>query len=408
MTKRRTKGDGGLIQRHDHPTCPPLVDGQRADHTCRGRWVGTLDVKQPGGGVRRKYVYGRTQAAARTALTKAIRERDAGTLVLSKETVEAWLTYWLDNIAARNLKPKTLLGYRGYVNTHLIPNLGKRKLTEVRPEHIRALHDAMRDAGRKPATILQAHAILAKALGDAVKEGRLAANPCDRVARPSAPKNHRKGLTLEQALGLLRATDALRWWLAVFYGMRQGEVLGLRWGDVDLDAKVIRIEQTLVNLGKRGGLTFGTPKSKTSRRTIPILPMMEARIRLALVNLDDPPADDALVFAREDGSPIHPSADLKAWWTLLDSLSLPQIALHAARNTASSVMEAAGIPDRLVAQILGHASVQITHGYQSAEIERMRSALAQVEALLSQPRATGAAALPPAPATEDSGTSETP
>jgi integrase len=387
MTKRRTKGDGGLIQRHDHPTCPPLIEGQRTDHTCKGRWVGTLDVRQPGGGgVRRKYVYGRTQKEAQTKLRKAIRERDAGTLVMSKETVEAWLTYWLENIAARNLKPKTLLGYRGYVDNHLIPNLGKRRLTDVRPEHIRALHDAMRDAGRKPASILQAHAILAKALGDAVKDGRLAANPCDRVQRPSAPKNHRTGLTLEQALHLLRSTDALRWWLAVFYGMRQGEVLGLRWGDVDLDARVIRIDQTLVNLGRHGGLTFGTPKSKTSRRTIPILPLIEARVRLALAELDESPAPDALVFARPDGSPIHPSADHKAWRELLTSLDLPQIALHAARNTASSVMEAAGIPDRLVAQILGHSSVQITHGYQSAEVERMRSALAQVEALLREPK----------------------
>jgi integrase len=389
MTKRRTRGDGGLIQRHDAPTCPPLIDGHRPDHTCQGRWVGTLSVKLPSGEKKRKSIYGRTQATVRKALAKAVRERDAGTLLVTSTTVEQWLTYWLENIAARTLKPRTLAGYRGYINTHLIPRLGRHRLDGLRPEHIRALHDQMRADDKAPATILQAHAILAKALNDAVNDGKIALNPCDRVARPKAPKNHRRGLSVEQASLLLRATDDLRWWLAVFYGMRQGEVLGLRWGDIDLDAQVIRVEQTLVNLGKSGGLVFGTPKSATSRRTIPLTPMAEARVRLALAHIDGEPDPAALVFAREDGRPVHPATDLRAWHELLDAHNLPSVTLHAARNTAANLMEAEGMSDRMVAQILGHASVQITHGYQHAEVERMRAGLNGMERRIGAPKELG-------------------
>jgi integrase len=333
MPKRRTRGDGGLIQRHDAPTCPPLVDGQRPDHTCQGRWVGTVDVKLPGGGKKRKYIYGRTQATVRKALAKAVRERDAGTLVTST-TVEQWLTYWLENIAARTLKPRTLAGYRGYITTHLIPRLGRHRLDGLRPEHIRALHDQMRGAGKSPATILQAHAILAKALNDAVNDGKIALNPCDRVARPKAPKNHRRGLSVEQASLLLRATDDLRWWLAVFYGMRQGEVLGLRWGDIDLDAQVIRVEQTLVNLGKSGGLVFGTPKSATSRRTIPLTPLIEARVRLALAHIDGEPDPERSCSRAPTVGPCTRPLTTRRGASCWPRTTCPAVALHAARNTA--------------------------------------------------------------------------
>jgi integrase len=171
--------------------------------------------------------------------------------------------------------------------------------------------------------------------------------------------------------------------------MRQGEVLGLRWGDIDLDAQVIRVEQTLVNLGKSGGLVFGTPKSATSRRTIPLTPLIEARVRLALAHIDGNPDPAALVFARADGRPVHPATDLRAWRELLDAHDLSSVTLHAARNTASNLMEAAGIPDRMAAQILGHSSVQITHGYQNAEVERMRAGLNGIERLLGAPKELG-------------------
>lgn len=385
MPKRRQKGSGGLYRRHDHETCPPLIDGHRTDHKCRGRWVGTVDITIDGKR-RRKVVYGRTEKEARIKQRQAMQDKDAGSLVLDTLTVEAWFTYWLDKIAARRLKPQTLRGYRSHINNHVIPELGRKRLTDLRPAHIRGLYDKMRDQGKAEATCRQVHAIVKKALKDAERDGKLSRNPAERVDPPSTARNERAGFTLDQAARVLAAADDdARWWLALFYGMRQGEVLGLRWCDVDFQRHTIRVEQTLQK-GLDGKPMFGPPKSKTSRRTLPLLPHMEARLKLHAARVGTHGPDD-LVFSR-DGKPLDPKADWKAWRTLIDRATvpplapIPYIALHAARNTAASMLEAAGVPDRLVAQILGHSQVHITHGYQTADDARVRGALAAYSDLL--------------------------
>lgn len=382
MTKRRTKGDGGLTQRHDAPTCPPIVDGVRADHRCQGRWQGTLDVRIDGK-VRRKYVYGKTQAIARQKLNQANREKEAGTLVVASLRVDAWLTYWLDNIAARRLKPQSLKAYRGRVNNYLTPHLGTYRLTALRPEHIRSMHDWMEDAGKSERTIRSAHETLTVALRDAVREGKLGANPADRMAAPSVAKHKPQSLTLDQARRVLAAaSDNPRWWLALFYGMRQGEALGLRWADVDFDHGLLHIRET-VQIDE-GALILGAPKSGTSARTIPLLGQIGTRLRLLAGPHPDPAA---FVFPGKDG-PRHPWTDWDNWRQLLVAATIPPLApiphvsLHSARQSAASLMEAAGIPDRLVMQILGHANVSMTHGYQSGEVERMRSGLEHAERML--------------------------
>jgi integrase len=387
---RRDKGSGGIVQRHDHQTCPPreLVghddDGkpiyERPEHRCRGRWAATLNINIDGR-QKTKYLYGKTQRAASTKLAAALRERDAGTLVIGTTTVAAWLDKWLER-QSRKLKPQTVRGYRSKVRTYLTPHLGRHRLTALRAAHIEAMYDAMRDAGLQEATVRQTHAILGKALSDAERLGLIGANPWKRAEKPGTQKNKRAQLTPAEAGRVLSATDDARWWLALFYGMRQGECLGLRWSDVDLERHTLTIAQTL-QTAENGSLIFDKPKSDASARVLPLVPLMEARLRLALASSTDPTrTDDAtsvadqsrLVFARPDGRPIRPRDDWQAWRDLLAELDVPAISLHAARNSAASLMEAAGIHDRLVMQILGHSSVQITHGYQTADLERMASA----------------------------------
>lgn len=386
MTKRRQKGDGGLIQRHDHATCPPLINGERAKHTCRGRWVGTVEIVVDGK-PRRKYVYGRTQKAAKIKLDHALREKSDGTLVVASMTTGAWLDYWLDNIAARTLRPQTLRGYRSKVDQYLKPNLGRVRLPDLRPEHIRALHDTMRSAGLAEASVRQAHAILKRALKIAVHEGKLSVSPADRMESPSTDTAKRESLTLDQARTVLRcAGDSARWWLALFYGMRQGEVLGLRWCDVDFEQHTLRVDQSL-QTDENYRIIFGPPKSKASKRLMPMVPQIEARLRLAHLEAGSPPHDERLIFTNS-GKPWQPKKDWEEWRDLLVRATtpplapLPHVALHAARNTAASLMEAAGIPDRLVAQILGQSQVQITHGYQTAELAREAEALTSLARLL--------------------------
>lgn len=389
--KRRDKETGGLIQRHDHPTCPPLdpKTKTRPDHRCKGRWVGSLAVER--GAKQKKYVYGRTRSIAEKKLRAALRERDEGTLVIGTDTVASWLATWLER-KARTLKPQTIRGYRSQVATYIVPALGRHRLTELRAAQIERLYDAQRADGKAEATIRQTHAILSKALTDARRKGMMRHDPMAGVDPPTTHKNKRAALTLEQAQAALAvAGDDARWWLGLFCGMRQGEVLGLRWQDIDLDRGILAITQTLQTAD--GDLVFGTPKSDAGSRSWPMPPWVEARVKLHWLAQGRP--TEGLLFARPDGSPVRPWADYKSWQALLERAGLPRVALHSARQSAASLMEAAGVADRLAAQILGHSTVQITHGYQSADYDRVRAAWAsmgdvlRLEALPSPGRGLG-------------------
>jgi integrase len=386
MGKRRTKGDGGLIQRHDHVTCPPLVDGARPKHACQGRWVGTLDADDPTTGrKRRKYIYGRTQKEVARKLKEAVRQKETGTLVLTTSTVASWMAEWLAR-QQRTLKPQTMRSYREKSRNYIEPILGRRQLTTLRAVHIEAMYAQMRDTGRAEATVRQVHAILRAALKDAVRKDQLAVSPMEKVDPPGTEKNAREQFNADQARTVLRAAgDDARWWLALFYGMRQGEVLGLEWQWIDFDRHALKIERTL-QTGADGKLFLGPPKTKKSQRWLPLVAQVEVRLRLHWELAGCP--SDGLVF-HLDGHPIQPKRDWQSWRDLIDRATvpplvpLPYIALHAARNSAASLLEAAGVPDRLAMQILGQSQVQTTHGYQTADLERMGQAFDAVGSLLA-------------------------
>lgn len=365
VAKRRQWGDGSLTQRAD------------------GRWQASLVVELPNGNKTRRYFYGRTQKEAKAKLDAARRDKATGTLVANSPTVAQFMTDWL---AARRkppkpLKPNTWNGYETKVRTYIIPALGKKRLDQLRPQHIEAMYDWLRDQGLAESTVRQTHAILARALKDAVRKGLVGRSPMDRVQPPGTDVNERPQFTLEEAATALRAAgDSARWWLAIFYGMRQGEVLGLRWEDVDLDGGTLSVVQTRQRDYGSNGVVMGSPKSKASKRTLPLAPQIAIRLQLHWENAGKPTT--GLVFPNSKGNPRDSSRDYKDWRAFIAAANLPPIALHAARNTAASMMEAAGLPDRVVAQILGQSQVKTTHGYQRAELERVRRYLENVEATL--------------------------
>lgn len=382
MPKRRTKGDGSIVQRHDHATCPPAVDGIRPDHKCRGRWQGSFVVEVDGRKAR-KYVYAQNRKTAQIKLKEGMRDRDRGALVMRTVTVESWFDTWLKR-QEKKLKPQTLRSYRSKVDRYIVPVIGRHQLTKLRAEHVEALYDWMRAQGLAEATVRQAHAILAKALRDAIKRDKLAISPMDKVDPPGTETNDREQFTPAQAAQVLRSSDDPRWWLALFYGLRQGEALGLQWEYVDFDRHLLHIEQTL-QTNADGSLFLGTPKTKKSQRPMPMIGLIEARLRVHWESEGRPTS--GLVF-HNDGKPIQPKRDWQNWRDLIDRATrvpfapLPYIALHAARNSASSLLEAAGVPDRLAMQILGQTQVQTTHGYQTADLGRIADAFSAVGTML--------------------------
>lgn len=391
MAERRGKGDGSIAQRHDHPSCPPIIDGQRADHRCRGRWVATLNLgwtgAPPNRKRRRKVMYAQTRKEAKIKLATAQRERDQHVLVVAAPTVETWVRYWLDVICAeRNvghgqigLKVNTMKSHRSKAENYIIPHLGHHRLDRLAPEHVRGMYAAMREKGLSEATLRQAHAILRRCLDVALREGKVGRNVAALIDPPATTRNRREGLTLADARRVLAAAG-LRWHVALYMGLRQGEALALRWSDVDLERGILYVRRTLVRK-PRVGLVFDTPKSQASARPVPIPPIVGAHFKLAALDGTDP---DGLVFHR-DGQPIDHRADWQSWRDVLDLAStppwapVPQVALHAARNTTAALLEASGVPDRMAAQILGQSTVEVTHGYQHQDIELLRGAMLALE-----------------------------
>lgn len=363
---RRVKGEGSVYQRAD------------------GYWVGQIDLGWVGGKRLRPTVTARTRTELSRKLTKKRREIDAGVLS-NNATVADWLEHWLDDIAARRVRERTLDGYRGYVRTWLVPHLGRHRLDKLKPDHVRAMYAAMQAQGKSDATRRQAHAILRRALVVAEREGRIMRNPAALVDPPPVGQVHHVPLTLEQARQVLAVLGddplAARWLCALLQGMRQGECLGLRWEDVDLVNRRIHIRHELVRI-KGKGMVLTQPKSRTSTRPIPMLEpvafLLEAMPRVG-----------EYVFY---GQPTDSRRDWAAWKALLvtagvcpaDMTQGEMPALHAARGTTASLLDAAGVSDKVIAEILGHSSVQVTRtAYIHGNEERHRQAMTALEAYIS-------------------------
>ena len=163
--------------------------------------------------------------------------------------MEQWLTHWVTTIAPANVRPSTLRGYESTIRKHHIPHIGKRRLDKLTTDDVRFLHSQMEQGGSKPSTVLRAHTILSKALKDAVREGAVGFNICDRMDRPKSRTEPRGAFSEAEANAVLTTAqgDGIHWysrWLAALkLGARQGELLGLEWDRVDLQLSLIHISE---------------------------------------------------------------------------------------------------------------------------------------------------------------------
>ncbi|MGH3355134.1 MAG: site-specific integrase [Nocardioidaceae bacterium] len=405
---RRQHGDGSIYQRHDHPSCPPPVSGpvgedgkprRRPEHRCRGHWVAVVNLGWAGGRRPRKTLYGKTRKEVAQKLARTQKDQLLGALVAGTVTVEQWMTYWLDHIAAPRCKLTTMKSYRSKVKVQINPGLGRHRLDKLEPQHLRALYARMREPcpdgfgvrqcphrpthGHQESMLRQTHAILRRALTDALRDGKVARNVATLLDAPSTHVNHRTPLTVDQARAVIATADgtrlASRWYAALYLGVRQAEALGLTWENLDLDGMLYVLDTT-----------HGDPKSRAGRRGIPVPPFILATLRARWVDyLTERQApgyrDHGLVWAQADGRPIGAKADWTAWRDLLASAGVPHVALHAARNTTGSLLDAAGVSARLVAEILGHAQVQLAQNvYIRGDLEGRRAAMAALESLVQE------------------------
>lgn len=349
----------------------------------RDRWVGVLVTGWRDGKPIRKKVSARSQTTAKSRLRELRDKVEHGHLPGGRvPTVAEWMTYWLESIAAKKNRPSTVAAYTTYVTRYINPLLGAHRLDRLTPEHITQAWAELATTGcpgkalakpLSPTTIHQAHVILSRALKVAVQRGHVTRNAATLMDAPAIGDAEIEVLTLDQARRVIDAAqgrrNAARTTVAFALGLRQGEALGLRWADVDLDAGMLTVSKSLGRV-KGQGLVLGPTKSKKPRPiALPTNLVADLRAQRKAQAAERLAAgswwrDHDLVFCQPDGRPIDPKADWQAWRELLASAQVPTVRLHAARHTAATMLLALGTPEKVVMETLGHSRASITHGYQ--------------------------------------------
>jgi integrase len=361
----------------------------------------------------------RTQTEAEVALRAYLADRDAGRTAVSRSarTVAEWLEEWLETKKG-SVKPTTLESYRYAIRALIVPHLGGLRLQDVRPVHLQRLYTTLSTEGGarrgalKPRSVRLAHQVLRPAFGHAVDLGLLATNPA--ASKLVLPRIERREMTVwsaEEARGFLKATAEDRlgamWRLVITTGLRRGEALGLRWVDIDFELRHLSISQNLVMV--RGKPTMSSPKGEPRQVSLPRTTadaLRRQRIRQDKDRLLAGPAwfDSGLVFTTGLGGPLDPNNVYDSFVESCRRVGVPVIRLHDGRHTAATLALQAGAHPKLVQEMLGHASIEMTLDTYSHVVPGMHREVAdRIEAILNGGKTGGEATHARPPARRDRG-----
>jgi integrase len=352
----------------------------------KNSWAIVLDIgRDPSTGRRRQkwHTVKGTKKDAQRERTRLLGEINAGSYVEpSKMTVREFLKRWLADYAKAHVSAKTFERYSEIVNCHLSPALGAHELSALRPLHIQGCYSKALESGRRrhsvalgaglsARTVLHHHRILHEALHQAVRWQLLARNPADSVEPPRPVRQEMRALDEAQIGALLEAArphPMLRFaiLLAVATGLRRGEILALRWRDLDLEAATLSVRQSLEET--KGALAFKEPKTDKARRAVAlpklaIEALRQRRADLARTRLMLGPGyhDNDLVCCRLDGRPLHPRSITDAFIDLIrTSSNLPCVRFHDLRHSHATMLLRKGVHPKVVSERLGHSTVGIT------------------------------------------------
>src|SRR3712207_6393375 len=250
---KRGNGEGGITR-----------------HKKSGLYMARYTV-QTAAGPKRKTLYNKTRREVDEKLTKAKADRDGG-LIFNADNLKLgeYLGRWLTDSVRDTVRPTTFERYEQMVHLHIRPVLGKVKLKNLTSAHVRGLYRQKLDAGLSPRTVQYVHVTLHKALKQAIADGLIPRNATESVKPPQVRREEMRPLTAEQVKVLFGAAKGDRlealYILAVTTGLRQGELLGLKWDDVDLELGTLQVKRTLTTA--KGGPVLSAPKTKGSRRTV--------------------------------------------------------------------------------------------------------------------------------------------
>ena len=348
-------------------------EGSIYEHRRNGKKVGYRGAYtvHAASGPKRRYVSGKTREEVRRKLVRAMADRDGGMVFdAGSLTVEKYLTRWLEDSVKGTVCVSTYEVHRHMIHPHINPALGRLRLKDLTPVHVRGFYREKLDSGLSSATVRKMHSILRKALKQAVLDRLIPRNVCEAVKPPKVEHKEINPLDRTQVKTLLEAASEDRlealYVLAVHTGMREGELLGLKWEDVDLDRDVLRLRRALVREG--GRVVLGDLKTPKSRRSVRLTHAATNALRNHLGrqleemgrmgSLYQP---GGLVFATESGTLINPSnLRNRSFKPLLKRAGITDICFHDLRHTCATLLLSQGTHPKLVQELLGHATIAMT------------------------------------------------
>ncbi|MFD3570255.1 tyrosine-type recombinase/integrase [Streptomyces sp. NPDC058667] len=377
--KRNPNGAGTITQRKD------------------GRYQAAVYVLQPDGTRARKFAYGKTWAECDAKRRALLDKVDNGIPVPTRSMkLSEWLPYWLDNIVKPHRKKTTAAKYEVHVRLYLVPLIGSKRLESLSVADVRRfLVQVVKKTSA--ATAKESHRVLRTALTAACREELVTRNVATLVEPPSVTARELSPWSLDETLDFLAASrkDPLyaAFVLAIALGFRRGEVVGLRWENVDLDKREIRVRTQRQRVA--GEVYEDDPKGRRRKQTLPlpaicIAPLRWQRLKqgAARERAGEKWTETGYVFTTRTGQPIEPRNLYRSFTRVAKNAGLRVIRLHDARHGTATLLTAAGVPPRVVMEILGHSQIAVTMNvYTHVVQDTQREAVSHMDRLLrSRPR----------------------
>ena len=376
--RRRINGDGSVYRRKD------------------GYWAGAFYARTTSGRRKRVVVYGKTLDDVRDKLLKAMQEARSGIPIPDESwKLGLYLDYWLENHVKQNRRPGTYSLYEMYIRLYLKPSLGNCKLTTLSVSRVQQFLNQRLEEGHSIRKVQIMRTVLSAALTRAIREELISRNVARHAELPQWRPKSIRPWTVNEARSFLVACQShylyAAFVLLLLYGLRRGEVLGLRWQDIDLDAGTIRIEQQLQQLNN-GTLHVGPVKTRAAHRKLPLLKLareaLEAHAQILVryrADMGSAWPDTDLIFTTRTGRPIAPRNFVRSFRSICEANAIRLIKVHHIRHTVASLLKALGVPARDAQIILGHSRLAVTlEVYTHTDDEAQLDALNRLQGLFNQ------------------------
>lgn len=329
------------------------------------KWVGSITLENR----KRKVFYGKTRKEVADKMKVALHEQQQGTLITApQQTVEQFLTQWVEG-HKQSVRIRTYERYESFIRLHVVPAIGRIQLQKLTAQHLKALY-AQKLKSLSPTTVNTLHMMLHRAFDDAVKWELVARNVCDAISAPRRSHHEITPLTMEQAQTLIASAkghsmEAL-FVLALTTGMRRGELLALKWQDIDFTQNRLQVRRIFTR-AKGQRYLESEPKTEKSRRNILLAPLTTEILKQhrvhqleAKLQAGSKWQDNNLVFCTSLGTPLNPNKVLERFKTLLKRAGLPDIRFHDLRHSAATMLLSMDIHPKVVQELLGHNQISMT------------------------------------------------